>query len=95
MSLRIFILTILLLLFASCATEIISTKQPGKFNIEKDLFLAQFDLKTDTDDLLSVAGVKTILNDPRFSKVKFHAVAGAIRTCWRDCHYRKSKCNRC
>lgn len=49
----------------------------GKFNIEKDLYLAQFDSKTDTDDIHSVAGVKTMLSDPRFSKVKYHAVAGA------------------
>jgi hypothetical protein len=57
--------------------ETSSTKLIGRFNIEKDLYLAQFDSKTDTDDLHSVAGVKTILSDPRFSKVKYHAVAGA------------------
>jgi len=39
--------------------------------------LAQFDCKTDVDDLHSIAGVATILADPRFKDVKYHAVAGA------------------
>lgn len=49
----------------------------GQFNPDRDLFLPQFDSKTDVDDLHSVAGVATILRDPRFSDVKYHAVAGA------------------
>ena len=48
----------------------------GKFDRDKDLYLAHFDLKTDVDDVHSVAGVATMLADPRFSKVKYHAVAG-------------------
>ena len=48
----------------------------GRFNVNKDLFLAQFDCKTDTDDIHSVAGVATMLNDTRFTKIKYHAVAG-------------------
>ena len=48
----------------------------GKFNRDKDLYLAQFDVKTDVDDVHSVAAVATMLADPRFSKVRYHAVAG-------------------
>lgn len=49
----------------------------GWFDINNDLFLAQFDSKTDVDDIHSVAAVGTMLADPRFSGVNFHAVAGA------------------
>ena len=48
----------------------------GRFDRDKDLYLAHFDVKTDVDDVHSVAGVATMLADPRFSKVRFHAVAG-------------------
>ena len=48
----------------------------GKFDRDKDLYLAHFDVKTDVDDVHSVAGVATMLADPRFSKVRYHAVAG-------------------
>ena len=74
---------ILLVLFAtylSCTSEVSSTKQTGKFNIEKDLYLAQFDCKTDTDDIHSIASVATILSDSRFSNVKYHVVAGTYGT---------------
>ena len=49
----------------------------GQFSVEQDLFLAHFDSKTDVDDLHSVAGVATMLADPRFAGVNYHAVAGA------------------
>jgi hypothetical protein len=51
--------------------------QIGKFEVESDLFLAHFDLKTDVDDLHSVAAVATMLADPCLSEVQHHAVAGA------------------
>ncbi|MEJ2546105.1 MAG: hypothetical protein P8Y99_18735 [Calditrichaceae bacterium] len=44
--------------------------------IQSDLLLAQFDCKTDVDDLHSVAAVATMLADSRFSNVHYHAVAG-------------------
>ncbi|MGM0505413.1 MAG: hypothetical protein ACQESQ_12375, partial [Bacteroidota bacterium] len=47
------------------------------FNIEKDLLLVQFDCKTDVDDLHSVAAMATLLSDPEFSTIHYHAVAGA------------------
>jgi hypothetical protein len=52
----------------------------GKFDRDKDLYLAHFDLKTDVDDVHSVAGVATMLADPRFSMIRYHAVAGTYGT---------------
>ncbi|MDX1626148.1 MAG: hypothetical protein R3323_06510 [Wenzhouxiangellaceae bacterium] len=48
----------------------------GRFDRDRDLYLAHFDNKTDVDDVHSVAAVATMLADPRFSKVRYHAVAG-------------------
>jgi hypothetical protein len=48
----------------------------GGFKIKKDLLLAQFDCKTDVDDLHTVAAFVTLLSDTKFSKIHFHAVAG-------------------
>ncbi|NQT61587.1 MAG: hypothetical protein HQ556_01400 [Candidatus Marinimicrobia bacterium] len=48
----------------------------GDFNKERDLYLAHFDLKTDVDDIQSVAAVATMLADQRFVGVTYHAVAG-------------------
>lgn len=48
----------------------------GDFDIEKDLLLVQFDCKTDVDDLHTVAAFATLVSDPRFSKINYHAVAG-------------------
>ncbi len=50
--------------------------EESKFNMEKDLLLAQFDCKTDVDDLHTVAALMTILSHPNFSKINYHAVAG-------------------
>lgn len=66
-----------LLLFVACQSDTAAPQSLGRFNVEKDLFLAQFDSKTDVDDLHSVAAVATMLADPRFSGVQYHAVAGA------------------
>ncbi len=52
----------------------------GKFDKDKDLYLAHFDLKTDVDDIHSAAAVATMLADERFAKVTYHAVAGAYGT---------------
>jgi hypothetical protein len=51
--------------------------QLGWFDPDRDLYLAHFDLKTDVDDVHSVAAVATMLADARFSGVRYHAVAGA------------------
>ncbi len=69
-------LVILALAFVT-AGNAIASETLGQFNPDRDLFLPQFDSKTDVDDLHSVAGVATILRDTRFSDVNYHAVAGA------------------
>lgn len=50
--------------------------QAGSFNIEKDLLLVQYDCKTDVDDLHTMAAFFTLMFDPNFSKINYHAVAG-------------------
>ena len=68
---------IVLALLASCSSGPFQPTRIGHFWVESDLFLAQFDCKTDVDDVQSVAAVATMLADPRFHKVHYHAVAGA------------------
>ncbi len=65
-------------IFMACSSNAMDKKFPkaGSFNIEKDLLLAQFDCKTDVDDLHSVAALATLLSDSAFSKINYHAVAG-------------------
>ncbi len=72
---KILLAFIIIILYSSSEAQLI-----GKFNIEKDLFLAQFDCKTDVDDIYSIAGAATMLADPRLANVKYHAVAGAYGT---------------
>lgn len=71
------IMLALFMISLSCTFQSSPNKVIGKFDVDKDLFLAQFDSKTDTDDIHSIAGVATILGDPRLENVKYHAVAGA------------------
>lgn len=46
------------------------------FNMEKDLLLAQFDCKTDVDDVHTMAALATLLSDSGFQSVNHHAVTG-------------------
>lgn len=71
---------LMLIVLTACSSHHNSHETLGKFHPAKDLFLAHFDCKTDVDDLHSVAAVATILADPRFDNVKYHAVAGAYGT---------------
>jgi hypothetical protein len=73
------------LLFIAIATILIPLRgnttplhlsKTANFNIEKDLLLVQYDCKTDVDDLHSVAAFITLMSDPDFKKVNYHAVAG-------------------
>ncbi|MGC9451771.1 MAG: hypothetical protein ACP5I4_10020 [Oceanipulchritudo sp.] len=57
---------------AACGNPMI-----GRFNPEKDLLLLHYDCKTDVDDIQSAAAAGTLLRDPRFKGVRYHAVAGA------------------
>ena len=83
MNSKILILILIASVFFSCKDQVADTtipKQAGNLNIEKDLLLAHFDCKTDVDDLHSVAAFSTLLSHPKFSKIKYHAVAGTYGT---------------
>ena len=68
----------LVTIFMSCNSNVTDKSSPGagRFNIEKDLLLVQFDCKTDVDDLHTVAALATLLSDTNFSEIHYHAVAG-------------------
>ncbi len=51
--------------------------QDKLFDPEGDLLLAQFDCKTDVDDLHTVAAFATVLRHPEYRNLNYHAVAGA------------------
>jgi hypothetical protein len=77
-------LLLILLVSAFCSScsiqEDIEQDLLGRFDRNKDLYLVHFDAKTDVDDIHSVAAVATMLADPRFSEVNYHAVAGTYGT---------------
>ena len=74
----------LVIFLVACDTQDASDEAPaipvGKFQVDSDLYLAQFDSKTDVDDIHSIAGVATMLADDRLKGVNYHAVAGAYGT---------------
>lgn len=49
----------------------------GKFKIKSDLLLLHYDCKTDVDDLHSIAAFASLIRIPKFSTLKYHAVAGS------------------
>lgn len=63
-------------LFYAQVTHAQTAPRP-EFDLENDLLLAQFDCKTDVDDVHSVAATATLLQHPDFREVNYHAVAGA------------------
>ena len=76
---KLFLIVIFSSLIISKSNTLFSQqKTAGSFNIGKDLLLAHYDCKTDVDDLHSVAGLATILSNPKYSKINYHAVAGAF-----------------
>lgn len=72
------IFVVLVTMFMSLRSNALDNQPPkaGGFNIEKDLLLVQFDCKTDVDDLHTLAALVTLLSDSKFSKIRYHAVAG-------------------
>lgn len=50
--------------------------QEARFDLENDLLLAQYDCKTDIDDLHSVAALATLISHPKYRDLKFHAIVG-------------------
>jgi hypothetical protein len=47
-----------------------------KFDIDKDLLLLNFDLKTDVDDVHTVAALDLILKSDAFKKLNYYAISG-------------------
>jgi hypothetical protein len=72
----IFIAMVTIFMAFKCNATDKSSPGAGRFDIEKDLLLVQFDCKTDVDDLHTVAALATLLSDTEFSKIHCHAVAG-------------------
>ncbi len=60
----------------ACNSTHSSAEQEKGFDWEHDLLLAQYDFKTDVDDLHSVAALATLLTNTDFSNIKYHTVAG-------------------
>ena len=60
-----------------CLFTHLSMGQKPLFDSEKDLLLAQFDCKTDVDDLHTVAAFATLMSHPDYQDIVYHAVAGA------------------
>lgn len=49
----------------------------GRFDLAKDILLCNYDSKPDEDDLHAVAGLGTMLADPRLAGINYHCTAGA------------------
>ena len=54
----------------------ITPKLPYTFNIDKDLLLLNFDLKTDVDDVHTVAALDLILKSGPFKHLNYFAISG-------------------
>lgn len=63
----------------SCKTNVEENQDSkiGFFNTDKDLLLANFDCKTDVDDLHSIAAFFTLMSNPKFATINYYGVAGA------------------
>lgn len=73
----IFIAIISIFISSIGKSQGMQSQKPGGFDMDKDLLLAHYDCKTDVDDLQSVAALTTLLSNAEFSKLNYHAVAGA------------------
>ena len=78
MKLKTIVFIALVITSISSRANILDNASPkqGRFNIEKDLLLVQFDCKTDVDDLHTVAAFTTLVSRQAYSKINYHAVAG-------------------
>ncbi len=82
MKLKTIVFIALVITSISSQANILDNASPkqGRFNIEKDLLLVQFDCKTDVDDLHTVAAFTTLVSRQAYSKINYHAVAGTYGT---------------
>lgn len=68
-------LAFLFLMLVGCAPTVAGQKT--EFNPKKDLLLAQYDCKTDVDDLHSAAALASLMLHPDYSKINYHVVGGS------------------
>lgn len=61
--------------FSSCIVNQVHA-QTIRFDKSKDLLLLHFDCKTDVDDVQSMAAFATLLANPKYSEINYHAVTG-------------------
>ena len=73
-------LLLFLFIFSACQSQPDKTKMLGRFNTDTDLLLANFDCKTDVDDLHSAAALFTLMSHGEFAEVNHHVVAGTYGT---------------
>jgi len=70
---------VLAVLVSACkfkSAESSKAKDDSRFNMAEDLLLAQFDCKTDVDDLHTVAAFAMMMQDDGFKNLNYHAIAG-------------------
>ena len=77
-----YMMKIWIILLLACVTVFFQSDQKtrmvpdSRFNMEKDLLVANYDCKTDVDDLHSVAALRSLLSMPEYRNVRYRAVAG-------------------
>lgn len=70
---KLYVITIITSLSMSLATSQVRLKT---FSLEKDLLLAQFDCKTDVDDVHTVAAFASLISKTEYAGLKYHTVTG-------------------
>ena len=76
-----FIIAISAIVIFSCTGQTPNrSEDQTAFNSKTDLLLVQYDCKTDVDDLHSIAAFATLLSNPNFSGINYHAIAGTYGT---------------
>ncbi|MEJ2006314.1 MAG: hypothetical protein P8X57_15430, partial [Cyclobacteriaceae bacterium] len=68
---------ILLLLIFVSFTDYAQSDADSRFDHSTDLLLANYDCKTEVDDLHSAVAFATLLSHPDYDDIRYHAVAGA------------------
>ena len=59
------------------AIQNLAGQESPRFDKAQDLLIANFDCKTDVDDLHTAAALASLLRHPDFKDVQYHAIAGA------------------
>ena len=65
-----------ILVILTTLVSFISNSAEPKFDMKKDLLLLNFDLKTDVDDVHTIAALDLILKSNAFKKLNYYAISG-------------------